>query len=72
MSLSQKRSEVGNAAKRYKSKPDAQRRRALDEARRDLAAAKLEAYIQRVVDEAPELSVDQRSRLALLLKAEHR
>ncbi len=68
MSLSQRRSEVGNAAKRYKSHPDAQRRRALDEARRDLAVAKLEAYIQRVVDESPRLSPEQRDRLALLLR----
>ncbi len=38
------------------------------EARRDLAAANLEAYIRRVVDSAPPLSPSQRDRLALLLR----
>jgi hypothetical protein len=38
----------------------------------DFKADRLAAYIQRVVDEAPPLSSEQRDRLALLLKAEHR
>lgn len=36
-------------------------------ARRDLAAAKLEQYIARVVASAPDLTVDQRARIASLL-----
>jgi hypothetical protein len=37
------------------------------EARRDLAAENLAAYIKRVVDSAPPLTPAQRERLALLL-----
>lgn len=37
------------------------------EVRRDLAAAKLEQYIERVVSEAPPLTDEQRERLAGLL-----
>ncbi|WP_344054452.1 hypothetical protein [Microbacterium lacus] len=36
-------------------------------ARRDLRAARIEDYIQRVVATAPPLTADQRSRLAALL-----
>ncbi|MDF2562561.1 MAG: hypothetical protein K0R99_4007 [Microbacterium sp.] len=39
-------------------------------AKTNLAAAQLEAYIQRVVARAPELSSSQRSRLAALLTSE--
>ncbi len=39
----------------------------VEQARRQLAEAKLAAYIQRVVDEAPPLSLEQRDRLAVLL-----
>ena len=35
--------------------------------RRDLAACKLEAYIRKVVDEAPPLTTEQLQRLAVLL-----
>ncbi len=38
------------------------------DARRDLAAANLAAYITRVVDQAPPLLPEQRNRLALLLR----
>ncbi len=38
------------------------------DARRDLAAANLAAYIKRVVDQAPPLTPEQRDRLALLLR----
>ncbi len=38
------------------------------DARRDLAAANLAAYIRRVVDQAPPLTSEQRDRLALLLR----
>lgn len=55
------RSRLGNA---YRS-GDA---RGIENARRDFAAAKLEDYIARTVDEAPPLTVEQRARLALLLR----
>ena len=35
--------------------------------RRDLRADRLEEHIQRVVDEAPPLTAEQRARLAILL-----
>jgi len=38
------------------------------DARRDLAAANLAAYITHVVDAAPPLTPEQRDRLALLLR----
>jgi hypothetical protein len=37
-------------------------------ARENLKAARLEAYIEKVVDSAPPLSAEQRDRLALLLR----
>lgn len=37
-------------------------------ARRDLAAAKLDAYIKKVVSEAPPLTDEQRDRIAALLR----
>jgi hypothetical protein len=37
-------------------------------ARRDYAAAKIEDYVRRVVDSAPELTEDQRARIAALLR----
>ena len=54
------RSRVGVACQRRDV--DAER-----EARRDLAAAKLAAYIEKTVASAPELSVAQRKKLTLLL-----
>ena len=41
---------------------------AVDAAVRDLAAASIEEYIKRVVDAAPPLTQDQRSRLTALLR----
>lgn len=41
---------------------------AIAEARRELAAAKLEDYITRTVDAAPPLTPEQRERLAALLR----
>ena len=38
------------------------------DARRDLAAANLAAYIRHVVDQSPPLTPEQRDRLALLLR----
>jgi hypothetical protein len=40
---------------------------AATELRRNLKASRAETYIQRIVDEGPELSPSQRSRLASLL-----
>ena len=40
----------------------------VEQAKRDHAAAKLEDYIARVVDAAPPLTVEQRDRLAALLR----
>ncbi|MCR4488491.1 hypothetical protein NUV33_05245 [Micrococcus luteus] len=40
----------------------------LIEARRDLAAAKLDAYVKRVLAEAPPLTDAQRDRIAALLR----
>ncbi len=62
------RSRLGNEQKRQKHDPTPEGAQRVDQARRDLAAVKLEAYIQRVVDEAPELTAEQKSRLALLLR----
>lgn len=39
----------------------------ITEARRDLAAAKLAAYVQKVVSEAPPLTMEQRHRISQLL-----
>jgi hypothetical protein len=72
VSLPRKRSAVGNAAKRYKSQPDDERRAALEDARRELTTGKLEVHIRSLVDQAPELSTAQREKLALLLRAEQR
>lgn len=40
----------------------------IETARRNLAAAKLEDYVARVVAEAPPLTEDQRTRIAALLR----
>ena len=54
------RNKLGGAARRRDPE-------AVENARRDLAAAKLEAHIRQVVDAAPPLSASQRERLAVLL-----
>lgn len=38
------------------------------EARRDLAAAKLQAYVEKIVSEAPPLTPEQSERIAVLLR----
>ncbi len=68
MSVAKARSRVAVATKKHKNKSDDGSSSLLQEARRDLAAAKLEAYIQRVVDASVPLSAEQRDRLALLLR----
>ena len=50
------------------SRPDAGDDTRRAEARRDLNAAKLEAYIEKTLAAAPPLSEEQRSRLAELLR----
>ena len=57
------RGRLGDTSRRHG--PDSQHAR---DARRDLAAAKIEDYIDKVISEAPPLSVEQRDALALLLR----
>lgn len=53
---------AGLSRSRHPDDPD------LIEARRELAAAKLEAYVQKVVANAPPLTSSQRDRIAVLLR----
>jgi len=57
------RGKLGATARRFPNDPDR-----LAEARRDLAAAKLQDYIERTLADAPPLSDAQRERLAVLLR----
>ncbi len=57
------RGRLGQTSRRYADQPD----RILD-ARRDLAVAKIEDYVAKVVADAPPLTADQRDQLALLLR----
>lgn len=41
---------------------------AIADARRNLAAAKLETYVQRILEEAPPLTPEQRDRVSALLR----
>jgi hypothetical protein len=66
-SVPRARSRLAVEAKAAKRKSDPSSKARVAAARRDLAAANLEAYISRVVSAAPPLTDDQRSRLALLL-----
>lgn len=50
------------------SRPDAGDDERRTEARRDLNAAKIEAYVSRILAEAPPLNDEQRIRLAELLR----
>ncbi len=68
VSLSKQRSQVGNAGKQHKRAPSPETRAALDEARRDLAAAKLESYVAEVLATAPELSASQKAAIGALLQ----
>ncbi len=62
------RSRVGNLSKKAKQRPDDPAVLAeLQQARRDYAAAALEAHIKALVDSAPPLTPEQRDRLAVLL-----
>ena len=53
---------------RLSQNPDAQTNPALAELRRDLKAQRLEEYIAKVVDSAPPLTVEQRDRIAAILR----
>jgi hypothetical protein len=61
-SLKQLRAGIARASKRTGDPMSAA------DKRRDYAAAKLEDYIRRTVDQAPPLTEDQRSRIAALLR----
>ncbi len=67
MSVPRLKSELAVASKRLHREPTPANQQRVREARRDLAAAKLEAYIERVVAGAPELTPEQASRLSALL-----
>ncbi|MGO2780089.1 hypothetical protein [Glutamicibacter arilaitensis] len=41
---------------------------AIESARRDLAAAKLAAYAEKIINEAPPLTMEQRARISGLLR----
>lgn len=58
-------SRVANATKKAKKNPAA--RVEVDQARRELAEAKLAAYIAQVVEAAPPLSAEAAARLTMLL-----
>lgn len=51
------------AANRYNHPPEQR-----DAARRDLATARIAAYVERVLHDAPELTREQRERIAALLR----
>jgi len=65
-SLAQRRIRIAREERRARltGSPDL-----VTEARRDYAAEKLAAYIERVVADAPPLTAGQRDRLALLLRS---
>ncbi len=66
----QARSDLAHEAKRAKRAPQATPPQALLDARRELAAAKLEAYIRAVVASAPPLTEEQKHQLSTLLRNE--
>jgi hypothetical protein len=57
---------VAHRGPRYGKDPDP---KAIEDARRDLAAEKIAAYVDKVLDAAPPLTDEQRARLAELLHA---
>ncbi len=63
------RSGVAHEAKKAKRGPQTTPPQALIDARRELAAAKLEAYIARVVASAPPLTEEQQRQLSTLLRS---
>lgn len=72
-SWAQERSRVANATKKARRaglRPEDSP--AVEDARRDLAAARLEAVVRSIVDAAPPLSQEQRSHLAALFHGDPR
>ena len=67
MSVAKARSRVAVEVKKSKSQDSSEQRERVQQARAELAEAKLEQYIQRVVAEAGPLSQEQVSRLKALL-----
>jgi hypothetical protein len=61
------RSRVAVAARRHKKKPSEGTAEALATARKDLAAAKIEAYVARVIADSGPLTDEQRAKLAVVL-----
>jgi hypothetical protein len=57
-------SRIARAHRRATSHPDG-----IADARRDLATAKIAAYVERTIAEAPPLTSEQRDRLVALLRA---
>ncbi len=62
------RARLGVVTKKAKKAPTAEHRAAVVEARRLHAEAALAEHIRRVVDAAPEMTSEQKDRLALLLR----
>jgi hypothetical protein len=69
MSVYKARSRVANEVKKCKASGSDPQSPQVQDARRDLAEAKLQAYIERTVASAPKLSPEQRDRLAILLQS---
>ena len=67
-SWTRERSKIGVIAREIKRGERPADDPALDEAKRGLAAARLEAYIEKVLASAPPLSDEQRCKLAELLR----
>jgi len=59
---------AATASKAARNPNDAETARAVDEARRNYRFVAAADYIKRTVDAAPQLTPDQRDRLALLLR----
>lgn len=68
MSVAKARSRVAVEVKKQKRAGASDSCESVRSARRDLAAEKIKAYIERTVAAAPELTLEQRDRLALLLR----
>ncbi len=68
MSVTGARSVLANEVKRAKRKTDPESEARVADARRELAAAKLEAYIADVLASAPPLTPEQTARLTHLLR----
>lgn len=67
VSVAKARSRVANLSRTVKNRPSEAAAEQIAVARRDLAAANLEAYIQTVVSNCPKLTPEQASRLSGLI-----